>query len=292
MTHGHAGGAKSRLLSVLLLLAALALEGRGLNLSKAAASPNQFKEVSCSSFRGAPINRGATVAAVCDRRVGAHRAPLQIAKWSFHAGVKALPFLAQPARFVRQDSGPDRDAWQHPAEVTDALGLRPGNVVADVGCGSGYFTFHLAARVGPQGRVYAVDIDDKELAKIRRRAAKESLTQIEAILGARDNPRLSAESADAVLVVNAYHEMRDYDAMLQGLYRALKPGGLLGMIEGADHSGQPRSTYYERHRMPEELVREDASGNGFRFLRNERTFIRPDDKKEFYFLIFEKPKPQ
>ncbi len=114
----------------------------------------------------------------------------------------------------------------------DALGLRPGNVVADVGCGSGYFTFHLAARVGPQGRIYAVDVDDKELAKIRRRAAKESLTQIEAILRARDNPRLSAESADAVLVVNAYHEMPDYDAMLQGLYRALKPGGLLGMIEG------------------------------------------------------------
>ena len=108
-------------------------------------------------------------------------------------------------------------------------------------------------------------------------------------MGAKDDPRLPPESVDVVLVVNAYHEMRDYDAMLAGLFRALKPGGLLGIIEAADEPGKPRENYYSRHRMPEEVVREDAERAGFRFLRNEPGFTRPSRRKEFYFLIFAKP---
>src|SRR3989304_5810772 len=80
-----------------------------------------------------------------------------------------FPCLLLPCRLAAQDSGPERDAWQRPAEVMDALGLGPGMSVADVGSGDGYFTFHLAARVGPAGEGYAVDIDEGELKKIRRR---------------------------------------------------------------------------------------------------------------------------
>ncbi len=200
--------------------------------------------------------------------------------------------FSQPVWPVAQESGPKRDAWQRPAEVMDALGIRPGSIVADVGCGSGYFTFHLAVRVGPQGKVYAEDIDDKELAKIRRKAKKEGLTQIETLEGASDDPSLPAASVDVVLVVNSYHEWRHYDAMLQGIYRALKPGGLLGLIDGVDDSGKSRSTYYEHHRMPEEVEREDATRNGFRFVCKEPGFTRSEEKKEFYFLIFEKPENQ
>lgn len=189
-----------------------------------------------------------------------------------------------------QNSGPERDAWQRPAEVMDVLSIHVGSIVADVGCGSGYFTFHLADRVGPQGKVYAEDIDYKELAKIRRRAEKEGLTQIETVEGTEDNPYLPAETLDAVLVVNSYHEWRKYDQMLQQLYRALRPGGLLGMIDRAAKPSQPRSTYYEEHRMPEEIEREDAIRNGFHFLRSPPGFTRTDDKNEFYFLLLEKPK--
>lgn len=197
--------------------------------------------------------------------------------------------LWQPAQLACKHSSSERDAWQRPTEVMDALDVKPGSVVGDVGCGSGYFTFHLAARVGAQGKVYAVDIKTDELAKIRSRAAKEGLAQIETILGAPDDPHLPAEALDTLLVVNAYHEMRDYDAMLQGFYRALKPGGLLGIIENVAKTGVPRSAYYERHVLPEELVREDVARNGFHFLRSEPGFMDQDEHKKQYFLIFDKP---
>lgn len=196
-----------------------------------------------------------------------------------------------PPCLSAQDSGPARDAWQRPAEVMDALGLAAGMRVADVGSGDGYFTFHLAARVGPTGKAYAVDIDDSDLGKIRRRAGKESLTQVETILGARDDPRLPPESLDVALIVNAYHEMREHDAMLAGVFRALKPGGLFGIIEAEDEPGQRRETYYDRHRMPAEVVREDAARAGFRYLGERPGFTRPRPEKKFYFLLFEKPQP-
>ena len=197
--------------------------------------------------------------------------------------------LVGPACRAAQDSGAARDQWQRPQEVMDALGIRAGTAVADVGCGSGYFTFKLATRVGPQGEVYAEDIDEKEVAGIRRRAEAEGLTQVRSIVGVADDPGLPAASLDAILVVNSYHEWREYGKMLQHLSAALKPGGLLAIIDGVAEPGKPRTEYYARHRMPEEIVREDAAHEGFRFLRKEPGFLRPDQKKDFYFLIFERP---
>ncbi|MFQ5664466.1 MAG: methyltransferase domain-containing protein [Terriglobia bacterium] len=199
--------------------------------------------------------------------------------------------LLLPAGLASQQSTAKRDAWQRPQEVLDALGIQAGSVVADIGSGRGYFTFHLARRVGASGRVYAVDIDEKTLAIVRQRAERARLNRVETLLGARDDPRLPPETLDAALIVNAYHEMHHYDAMLQGVYRALKPGGRLGIIDGAIAPGQKRTTYYRRHRIPAALVREDAARNGFRFLRTEPGFVRPRDNRKFYFLIFEKPKP-
>ena len=199
-----------------------------------------------------------------------------------------LVFL-QAARASAQNAGPERDAWQRPDEVMDALGVKPGSVVADVGCGAGYFTFHLAARVGPKGRVYAEDIKEDRLAEIRKRAQKEGVTNIETVSGAEDDPHLPLASVDVVMIVDAYHEMRHYDAMLEGIYRALKPGGLLALIDGVAEPGRPRDEYYEHHRMPEQLEREGAERNGFRFVRERPGFTRAEDKKEYYFLIFERP---
>jgi len=181
-----------------------------------------------------------------------------------------------------------RDTWQRPAEVMDALGIKPGSVVADVGCGDGYFTFHLASRVGPQGKVYAEDIDYKVLSKINGRASKEPLSQIELILGSAEDPRLPAEMLDAILVVDAFHEMEQHDAMLQGMNRALKPGGWLGIIDRNARSRRARNTYQNQHRIPKNLVCQDATRNGFRLLREERGFKTPKEKRKYYFLIFQK----
>ena len=174
----------------------------------------------------------------------------------------------------------------------DTLGISSGSVVADIGAGNGYFTFQLAERVGRSGRVYAVEVDEDALDKIKQRAREERLGQIEGVLGSSDDPHLPAKSLDAVLIVNAYHEMRDYDAMLVALYRALKPGGRLGIIDAAIEAGENRETYIRRHRVPEELVREDAERAGFRFLGRRPGFTRPRDDREFYFVLFSKPEPR
>ncbi len=201
-----------------------------------------------------------------------------------------LSWTAACSRLAGQNSGPERDAWQHPEQVMDALGIKPGSVVADVGCGRGYFTFHLAGRVGPQGKVYAEDVKDDELAEIRHEAKAKGLAQIETISGASDDPSLPTSTLDVVLIVNAYHEMRHYNAMLAGIYKALKPGGLLALIDGAAEPGRSRETYYSRHQMPEEVEREDAQRNGLHFLRQEPGFTRTDDQKKLYFLVLEKPR--
>lgn len=209
---------------------------------------------------------------------------------------RRLFFLSLVSIFVAvavlsQDDTKVRDAWEKPQDVMDALQIKPGNVVADVGAGEGYFTFHFAARVGPTGKVYAEDILADELKKISDRAGKEKLAQIETIHGEKDDPRLPAERMDAVLISNAYHEMREHDKMLQGIFRALKPGGLLAIIDAPAKSGEPREKYYERHRIPEQLVREDTARNGFTFLRQLPTLTPPDGDRTYFFLIFQKTAP-
>src|SRR5262244_1293475 len=97
-----------------------------------------------------------------------------------------------------QDDWKVRDDWEKPQEVMDVLGIKAGTVVGDVGAGEGYFTFHLAARVGPTGKVYAEDILEDRLEKIRSRAGKESLAQIETIHGETGDPRLPPASSDVV----------------------------------------------------------------------------------------------
>lgn len=190
-----------------------------------------------------------------------------------------------------QDSVAVRDQWQHPQVVMDALRIGPGSIVADVGSGEGYFTFHLAERVGLRGKVYAEDTDNDKLETIRRRAGDEHLAQIEVLHGKADDPELPENSLDAVLIMNAYHEFRAYDAMLREIYKALKPGGLLGIIDSPMERSDSRSVYNTRHRIPEEVIREDVTSAGFQFFRKEPGFRRPANNKDFFFLIFEKPTP-
>jgi predicted methyltransferase len=201
--------------------------------------------------------------------------------------------LGAPACSHAQNSGPERDAWQRPGDVLDELGIQVGSVVADVGCGRGYFTFKLAERVGPQGKVYAEDIDNEALDSIRLEAKKKGgLTQVLEITGTEEDVNLPPSRLDVALAVNTFHEWKHYDQMLQGVFKALKPGGLFGLIDRSAETGHPRDYYYDHHRMPKAIEREDVTQSGFRFLREERGFTRPDDHSEFYFLVFEKPLAQ
>jgi predicted methyltransferase len=203
------------------------------------------------------------------------------------ASLTAALLCASVAHAGQDDKA--RDAWQRPEAVMDALGIKPGSIVADIGAGEGYFTFHIAHRVGPKGKVYAEDILEDEVNNIRERAAKEKLPQVEAILGAKDDPKLPEGSLDSVLIVNAYHEMREHDAMLRAVFRALKPGGLLAIIDAPAAAGEPREKYFDRHRIPEQFVRDDTAQNGFSFLRQEPGFNSPERGRDYFFLIFKKP---
>jgi len=207
---------------------------------------------------------------------------VSVASFSTVSAVRRTPQESDRAR--------KRDVWQRPGEVMDALGVEPGERVADIGCGFGYFTFRLAARVGAEGKVYAVDIDREAINRVRARKERENLEQVEPILGESSDPRLPND-LDAVLIVETYHEFRDYDRMTQAVFRALKPGGRLAIIDSEGPSGRPRTEYHRLHSIPAGLVRAEIARHGFVFKESRPGFYDPESGKKMYFLIFEKSLP-
>ncbi len=213
--------------------------------------------------------------------------------WRKTLAVLSLLFLTAALAHAQQSQDPwtwpNRDKWQRPAQVMDELGLKPGSWVADVGCGPGYFTYHLADRVTPQGRVYAVDIQEKLINQMSHQVLSKWLIQVRPVLGKPDNPRLPRGRFDAILLVHSYHEMRDHDAMTEALYRALRPGGRLGIIEFAAPDSQPREDSYRRHRIQASTVKEEILRHGFEFVASEPSFQVPDEPQvKQFFLLFAK----
>src|SRR5262249_51454831 len=109
--------------------------------------------------------------------------------------------------------------------------LRPGDRVADLGAGSGYFTLRLARAVAPNGRVYAVDVDEAMNEYLRKRVVQEGLTNVDVILGRSEDPLLPDGSVDLVLVVDTYHHRRDRPAYFRNLRRDLAPAGRVAVID-------------------------------------------------------------
>jgi ubiquinone/menaquinone biosynthesis C-methylase UbiE len=170
----------------------------------------------------------------------------------------------------------NRESWQRVPDVFAAMGVVAGSVVADVGAGDGFFTTRLAKAVGPTGRVYAVDISASVLERLKANAAGEQLTNVEAVLGAPNDPRLPAATLDAALIVNAYHEMREHQSMLLAIRRALKPSGRLVIVEGVidGQRGVPRSSQENRHFLAPQYLQQDAIAAGFVIARVEDPFTR------------------
>lgn len=192
--------------------------------------------------------------------------------------------LAAPPSAPREP----RDQWQRPYTVADRVGIGPGSVVADVGAGEGYFALRLAARVGSEGKVYAVDIDEKALGKVRDGAQARGLPQVVPVLGETEDPKLPAAALDVALIADAYHEFRAHDAMLRALAAALKAGGRLAILETTDTLGRARSEYQERHRLPAEMLIEEAARHGLRLRSFEADFALPPGGGSHYLVVFEK----
>jgi predicted methyltransferase len=174
--------------------------------------------------------------------------------------------------------GPDRDDWQQPDEVMDHLGIADGARVADIGAGGGWFTVRLARRVGPNGVVYAEDIQRQMIESIARRVKREGLSNVQTILGTPADPRLP-NGLHAVLMVDTYTQLAEATALLTHIAGALAPNGRLGIVDfKGDGAGGPGPPLEDR--ISPDTVKAHAAAAGLKLI-GEETFLRYQ-----YFLIF------
>jgi ubiquinone/menaquinone biosynthesis C-methylase UbiE len=175
---------------------------------------------------------------------------------------------------------PDREEWQQPDQIMDALRIADGSRVADVGAGSGWFTVRLARRVGPNGRVFAEEVDPHWIDYVTRRVAREGLTNVEPILGTPDDPKLPLD-LQAVLLINTFAELPDPTAVLASIGRSLAPDGQLGIVDFRDDGGGGPGPPRER-RVGIESVERAAVAAGLRVVSRE-TFLRYQ-----FFLVLQR----
>ncbi len=177
---------------------------------------------------------------------------------------------------------PEREKEEAPDKVIEALKIRPGDVVADVGAGSGYFSFRLAKAVGAKGKVLAVDIQPEMLALIRQRAKARDIDNIELILGKEKDPQLPADGVDLILMVDVYHEFEFPFEMTEAMVKALKPGGRLVFVEYRKED--PEVWIKLVHKMTVDQVRKEMTVQNLKW---SKTFTQLPQQ---HIIVFEKPK--
>ena len=163
----------------------------------------------------------------------------------------------------------------------DALGVAEASVVADLGAGSGWFTIRLAVRVGPNGLVLAEDVQSPMIQAIKVRVDRMGLKNVKTVLGTSTDPRFPVP-VDAVLIVDAYHEMEQPVVLLRNVAASLKSTGRIGIVQFTKEGGGPGPAMEDR--VDPEIVIRDAKAAGL-VLRSRETFL-----KYQYMLVFEKPR--
>jgi len=156
---------------------------------------------------------------------------------------------------------PEREDEEAPSKALDALELKPGMVVADIGAGSGYYSSRIAKRVGPTGRVYATDIQQGMIDILDRRITAEGLTNVTTVLGGMDDPRLPPASIDLAIMVDVYHELQQPQLFLQRLKATFKPNGRLVLLEFRKED--PKVPILEVHKMSVAEVKQEMEAEGF-----------------------------
>ncbi len=183
-----------------------------------------------------------------------------------------------PKAYIGALEDPQRDAYQKPHEVLTALSLKPGEVIADIGAGSGYFTFPIAHHLGPEGKVYAVDVSPDMILHLNRRIRDLKTTNVVSVLADPDDPLLPEQSVNRFFICDVWHHVENPSKYLGMIKKVLKPGGQVIMIDFHKKElafGPPMEMKIAR----EDLIKQMES-NGFR-LAKEHSFLPYQ-----YFLVF------
>jgi len=182
----------------------------------------------------------------------------------------------------------ERDSWQRPAEILRALALRDGDVVADLGCGSGYFALKLSPAVGPHGRVLAVDVRRLPLLFTRVRAWTRGMANVRILHVTPDDPGLPAGGVDAVLVLNTLHELDDAPAVLAHVRAALRPRGRLVVVDRGPRSSAAPSP--GEHELTAAQGEQRLRAAGFDVLERDGAFVdRPGDSDVWWMIAARRP---
>jgi len=192
-------------------------------------------------------------------------------------GEHAHRLHADPAAYIKALEDPARDAYQKPHEVIEALALKPGEVIADIGAGSGYFTLRIARHVEPGGHVYGVDVSPDMIRHLNQRIRDGGVRNVSTILATPDDPLLP-QPVDRFVIVDVWHHVENQTAYLALMKKLLKPGGQIVMIDFQKRDlpvGPPAAMKIAR----EDLIAQ-MTAQGFRLTR-EHTFLPYQ-----YFLVF------
>jgi ubiquinone/menaquinone biosynthesis C-methylase UbiE len=174
----------------------------------------------------------------------------------------------------------EREMEESPDVALDALNIRRGSTVADIGAGVGYLTWRLAERVGPQGKVYANDIQAGMLKRLRENMAARHISNVETVLGAEDDPKLPADKIDLALLVDVYHEFSKPQQMLRRIRQSLTPDGRLVLLEYRKED--PDVPIRPEHKMSIAGVKAEVEPEGFRLEQTLSVLPRQ------HILIFKK----
>lgn len=202
----------------------------------------------------------------------------------------AAAAFGQAARSERDTTEAEREAWQKVPEIFAAMGVSAGGRVADVGAGGGFFTVRLARAVGANGRVFAVDVSASAVRDLKERIARERLENVDVIVGDPADPRLPG-SLDAVLIVNAYHEMQEHQALLDKIRQALKLTGRLVIVEpiAQDRRQTSRREQHARHEIALDYVADDLRQAGFEIVVRRERFVENLLDRDTEWLIVATP---
>jgi len=164
---------------------------------------------------------------------------------------------------------PNRDAEQQPEHVLDVLGIKDGQSVADVGCGSGYFTAHLSRRVGARGRVYASDLQTEMLDLLAKRVEKEHLANVTPVHADPNDAKLPPKTLDVILLVDVYHELPNPPATLAQFRNALAPNGRLALVEY--RAEDPKVEIKPEHKTTLEQLKRELAANHWSFVSSDES---------------------